>query len=537
MTMVKSLVNKIFSIAIALILCASVAAPLVQAEAAALDPITITMATWDIPVLAESSDEFTQEGGKYYDPRWTLVAEKFNVRFEYVPMEYNTHQEKLRVMINGDDMPDVMISTLGFTEYKGYVEDGLLQLLPEGYEENYPNIKANLEMIKQREAYKVDGQYYAVPRALESAEPYVDYMSSFYYRKDLAKAAGVEIKDYYTVEELFDMYTAVQAQNPDMLMFNHLWPDSILQLGLIQAVPEISNTPFYYNEEKGEYVWAFGDERMVGGIQTFKKFYDAGFLDKEFFTKPAYESRNQFNTNKLFSTFDGFDLLFYNQMRTSYLASNPGADVDEIIGYAYLLDNDGAMQAREAGNSWSEYVFRHDVDEKVMERFLMMYDWMLSEEGIRLGLFGREGIDYTVEDGAIVSLRKIDEATGKPIPFNVDGEHVSDLVNPFFPGAMEDSKLGSMKPEYSDKVKETVQYYWSLRKNFQPLKVQKFDLALSTFQGDFYSKYSLKPVEAIYKIIFDEKAENVEAAWNSYLESCESQINNILNELNEGIVR
>ena len=520
-----------------LALCLSAMAAPVGAEGADLEPVTITMASWDVPVLCENSDEFTQEGGKYYDPRWVAAAEKFNVRFEYVPLEYNTHQEKLRVMINGDDMPDVMLSTLGVTEYRSYVEDGLLELLPEGYEENYPNIKDNLDMIKQRDAYKVDGQYYAIPRALESSEPYVDYMGSFYYRKDLAKAAGIEIKDYYTIDELFDMFTAVKAQNPDMLMFNHLWPDSMLQLGLYQAVPEITNTPFYYDEEKGEYVWAFGDERLVEGIKTFKKFYDAGFLDNEFFTKPAYESRNQFNTNILFSCFDGFDLLFYNQMRTSYLGVNAGADVDEIIGYAYLLDNDGAIQAREAGNSWSEYIFRHDVDEKVRDRFLMIYDWLLSEDGIRLCYFGREGVDYEIKDGEIVSLRQIDEITGKPVPFNVDGEHVSDLVHPLFPGAMEDSKLGSMKPEYPQIVKDVVHHYWDLRKGFEPLKVQKFDLELSMFQGDFYSKYSLKPVDAIYKIIFEQKADGVEAAWNAYLKSCEAQISNILKELNEGIHR
>ena len=529
-------VTKLLCLVAALVLCVSLA-PMALAEGSELEPVTITMALWDIPVLAESSDAFAKEDGDYYDPRWEYVAEKFNVTFEYVSMDYSTHQEKLRLLINGNDMPDVMISTLGFTEYRGYVEDELLYLLPDGYEENYPNIKATLDLIKQAEAYKVDGQYYAVPRPLESAEPYVDYMASFYYRKDLAAAAGVEIKDYYTVEELFDMYTAVQAQNPDMVMFNHIWPDQIIQLGLIQAVPEISNTPFYYNEEKGEYVWAFGDERMAEGIKTFKKFYDAGFVDKEFFTKPMYEARNELNNNTLFSTFDGFDLLFFNQARAGYQNANPEANADEAIGYAYLLDNDGAMQARESGNSWSEYIFSHDVDEKVVDRFLTMYDWMLSDEGIRVGFFGLEGVHYNVEDGNIVSIRPIDEATGKVVPFNKKGDEVGDGVNPFFPGAMEDSKLAMLKSNYSQHDKNTVSYYWNLRKNFENLKVQKFDLELSLFQGDFYSKYSLKPLEAIYQIIFEQPAENVEAAWNDYLKTCEAQVTNILAELNEGIVR
>lgn len=530
-------VKSILALALSLALLLGMGIVPALGEGTELEPVTISLAIWDIPVLCQSSDEFTKPEGAYYDPRWTEVAERFNVRFEYMPLEYSTHQEKLRIMINGDDMPDVMISTLGVAEYRGYCDSELFTLLPEGYEEDYPNIKAALELIGQREAYKYNGQYFAVPRALESVEPYVDYISSFYFRKDLAVAAGVEIKDFYTVQELFDMYAAVQAQNPDMIMFNHIWPDSMLQLGLVQAVPELAGTAFYYDQDEGEYVWAFADEKMTEGIQWFKKFYDAGYIDREFFTMPFYEARNQFNTNKLFSFFDGFDHLFYNNVRTNYLSSNAGANADDVVGYAYLLDNEGNMQAIQSGNSWSEYIFRHDCDPAVVERFLMVYDWLLSEEGVMLCYFGREGIDWEIQDGNVVSLRVIDEATGKPTPFNKDPEHVSDLVHPFMAGAMSDTRLSNLGTQFSQTVKDTIDHFWTLRKNYEPLKVLPFDLELALFQGDYYGKYSLKPVEAIYKIIFEQKPEDVAAAWQAYLDDNDAQIQNILDELNDGITK
>lgn len=532
-------VKSILPVALVLVMLLGMSALPAIAGETTYEPITISVALWDIPVLCESSDDFTKEDGQFYDPRWVVVAEKFNVRFEYVPLDYYTHQEKLRIMINGDDMPDVMISTLGIPEYHGYCQDELLTLLPEGYEEKYPNIKAQLDLIVQRDAYKYNGQYFAVPRAIESVEPYRDYFSSIYYRKDLAAAAGIEVKDYYTIQELYDMYAAVKAQNPDMVMFNHIWPDNMIQLGPVQAVPEIANpsSTFYFNPEKGEYVWSYADEDMKTGIEWFKKFYDAGFLDTEFFTNAFYEARNQFSANKLFSYMDGFDHLFYNQVRTLYLASNEGANVDDIIGYAYLLDNNGAMQAVESGNSWSEYIFRHDCDPKVVERFLTIYDYLLSEEGIMLCYFGREGIDWEIKDGSFVSLRKIDEATGQPIPFNKNIELVSDLVHPFMFGAMSDTRLSNIGTQYPDAVKDAINHYWSLRRNFEPLKVLSFDLDLALFSGDFYSKYSLKPVEAMYKIVFEEKLENVGTAWQKYLDDNAAQINNILNELNTNIAK
>ncbi|MEG0767915.1 MAG: hypothetical protein RR482_09375, partial [Clostridia bacterium] len=132
-------IKSLACLTLALALCLSLANVSAFAAEEALEPITISMATWNTPVLSTSSDDFTKPDGKYYDERWTILADKFNVKLEFIPLEYNTHQEKLRVMINGDDMPDVMLSTLGATEYRAYVEDELLQLLPAGYEANYPN--------------------------------------------------------------------------------------------------------------------------------------------------------------------------------------------------------------------------------------------------------------------------------------------------------------------------------------------------------------------------------------------------------------
>lgn len=132
------------------------------------------------------------------------------------------------------------LGSLPVSEYLGYVSEDLLKVLPAGYEDRYPNIKASLDLIFGRDMYKTkEGQYFAVQRTLEGAEPYIDYIQSIYYRRDLASSAGVTIKDAYTMDELFDMYTAVQAAYPDMLMFNSIWPDNVKQLGLVEGVPEI----------------------------------------------------------------------------------------------------------------------------------------------------------------------------------------------------------------------------------------------------------------------------------------------------------
>ena len=120
--------------------------------------------------------------------------------------------------------------------------------------------------------------------------------------------------------------------------------------------------------------------------------------------------------------------------------------------------------------------------------------------------------------------------------FNKDGEAVSDLVHPFFPGAMEDSKIANLSDKYSPFVKETVNHFWTLRKEFPKLKVLAYDNDLALFNGDFYSKSgTLKPMEAVYKIVYEQTPETVGDAWQQYLNENAGMVQNILDELNAGI--
>jgi len=156
-----------------------------------------------------------------------------------------------------------------------------------------------------------------------------------------------------------------------------------------------------------------------------------------------------------------------------------------------------------------------------------------------LNYLGREGIDFKMEGDKVVSLRQIDPATGLPVPFNADpNKKVADFSTPFICGAMADSRINDLNPAYSDYAKETVAKYWSLRKSASNLAVIPFDMARSAFTGDYYAKSTLKPVEAIYKIVYESKSvDDVGPAWQKWLDDNAQQINNILTELNANLVK
>jgi len=247
-----------------------------------------------------------------------------------------------------------------------------------------------------------------------------------------------------------------------------------------------------------------------------------------------YEARNQFYNNKLFSYFDGFDVLFFDQCVRQYQQANPDAKVEDRIGYAYLLDDQGNLPVYPNGNSWSEYIFNADIQQPVLDRFLTVYDWLISEDGVKLNFFGREGVDYKYDGDTLVSTRAIDPTTGSVVPFNKDAT-IPDYLSPLFPAAMSDSRVGFLNPAYSDFAKNTVRYYWDLRKNAPNLKVYPFDLSLTLFTGDYFAKYDpTVPGKAIAKIIFEQPMDGIQAAWDAFLADNAAQIDNILGELNAG---
>jgi len=503
------------------------------------DRVTFSTATFDMPPTLESSDEFSREGAPYYDVRWAYVLDMFNAKVEYYAYSYSTAQEQFRQMVNGGTLPDTMVCMLGSAEPRAYAEEGMIGLLPEGFEENYPNIKAMLDMIPIRDNFKLDGQYFSIPRGLETTEPFTDYDQVIFYRKDLAKAAGVEIKDVYTIDELYDMFAAVQAENPNMVMYSDIWPEDIRNIGLSEASPHFLYGKEWYKNEEGQYIYAWTQPEALDGIQTFKRFYDAGFLRKEFFSDAAYEARDQFSANQVFAYWDGLGMDFYNNVLNRYVSANPGAVVEDIIGCAWISVLDGRLLGVQGGNTWSELYFSPEIvkDEEKLHLILSMYDYLHSSEGVRLQMYGLEGIHFELDDaGNVIDIREKNPETGVPTPFNAD-HSIPDFIVVVMSGAFADSSVLAANPAISQYAKDEYRRLMDLRKDPANLLVLPFDNDIASFDGDLFRTAGdgLKPVNAIYKIIFENSAEDVPAAWAAWLSENQSIIDQVAAEVNAAL--
>ncbi len=478
----------------------------------------------------ESSDDFTNENGEFFDKRWKIITDKFNVKVNYVKADWGSYQEKLRLALASNDLPDVTMSFLDVKEYFSYVDQGVIKTLPSGFEEKYPNIKRAYESVTARDALKRNGQYYAIPRPLDIGGINSDYARFITYRKDLAQQAGVEIKDAYTVEDLYNMFSAVQKKFPELTVYSHIWPDQMWSILGIRQFSDQFDNGFYLNEASGQYEYAPADPKLVEGIKWFKKFYDAGFMNKEYLTLPAYEARNEFNNGKVFSYYDGVDILMTGNARAGFKKQNPSMDENEAVDVALLLNSENKHVITDSGNYWSEFIFNSNISDEKFDRFCAVLDYLYSDEGIDLVNFGIEGEHFKRNGDQIEILRATDPETGAFMPFNKNANYL-DSGFVLFDGPHAGTSISLKNPVFAEKTKERIKFLFEKRMN-EPHIINKYDAKKVAFEGPNFLKYSLKPGDEINRIVISKKADEVEAEWKKWLNDNNGTIQAILDELN-----
>jgi len=106
------------------------------------------------------------------------------------------------------------------------------------------------------------------------------------------------------------------------------------------------------------------------------------------------------------------DLSAYPNLAKTVAA--PGVRALAVNGKNYLLPR--VIIASDSENTfWSETYVNANVSDAKLERILMLFDWLYSDEGINTVYYGFEGRDWAYgADGSIVMLTALHPETGIP---------------------------------------------------------------------------------------------------------------------------
>lgn len=356
--------------------------------------------TWD------GSDNYTE-----------MINEKFNVKIKASNYDYNEWDGMVYTAINGDNLTDAFhfnLKAYNFgSSYENWIKvKKMIKPLPEDLSK-WPNLQAMISKVSNVDALKVDGKLYGIPIMNDISNPEKTFSNFTYvYRRDWAKAIDEKNKnkegyvpvykegDIYTWEEFNRLCAAFNANLPDnksCVLVDESW-------GFPSVTNFYKNVPHCYDEdENGNAINAFTCDKYISGLEVAKEFVnDKRYYSQDQFNFAANKAKEVYIGGQAGIFYDNFNTTNYIKFRKGFKKSNKDVDLDDGTAILKIKGPDGKYALEGIENWFSMTLFSVDISDQKLEKILDIIDYLLSEEGTRLAIYGKEGYDYSIVDGEVV---------------------------------------------------------------------------------------------------------------------------------------
>ena len=346
-----------------------------------------------------------------------IINEKFNVKINASNYAYEDWDTMVNTAINGNNLTDTIqfnLKAYNFgSTYESWVDFGMLKALPDDMSK-WPNLKRMLDNISNVDALKIDGKLYGIPIANDINNPQKDFSNFTYvYRRDWAKKIDEMYPDREPVYREGDVYTwdefnrLCDALNTNIKTLSGMNQASVL-VDEEWAFPSVTNfykdAPHCYaKDDSGKAIANFSGEKYLAGLDVAKDFVS----EKKIYSQDQYNfAANKANQLYLGGQaailYDNYSLANYIKLRKLFKASQKYVDLDDGTAFLKIKGPDGKFALEGTENWFSMTMFNADISDKKQEKILDILDYLLTEEGTRLAIYGKEGYDYSIVDGKVV---------------------------------------------------------------------------------------------------------------------------------------
>lgn len=365
------------------------------------DPIEISIALWDIGrSLPEGVD----------DKVYNTLKEKLNITIKPVNTTWDDYEQKIQIWAASQQLPDVFAIDARKKEfYNTWVKEGVIRSLPDDINK-YPSLQKLFEQPSVIANKDPDGKYYCIPRPDKRTAGNQAIEKGIKVRKDWMANLGIT-KDPENADEFITLMKAFANDDPDQNGQNDTVGLTARDAGFMvenlstSICPELKTG---WIKEDGKWIPGFMTKKAIPALKEFKKIYDSGAMDKDIAIIKGDEGEDKFFGDKA-------GALAHNAYLTAAEAdkwdkTHPGKLYSDSVKLLFPWKAlDGNTYRHESDSVWSESYFRADIDDAKMDRILMLYDFMLSDEGLMLYHYGIEGIDYKMNGDQIEITREKDE--------------------------------------------------------------------------------------------------------------------------------
>ena len=346
-----------------------------------------------------------------------LLNDKFNVNIKPSNYTYNGWDEEVNVAIGGNNILDTIhfnLKAYNFgTSYERWVKNKVVKALPDNMSK-WPNIQSMLNNISNIDALKIDGKLYGIPVANDISVPEKDFSNFTYvYRRDWAKEIDEANKDkagytpvykegdVYTWEEFNRLLKAFKVKvdndkiNGEAVIMDESW-----------GFPSVTN--FYKDvphcfakDEQGKAINAFTSDKYVAGLEKAKEFVSSVYYSQDQFTFIETTANTKYAGGLAGILYDNWSLSNYIDLRKTFKKNNKDVNLEDGTALMKVMGPDGNFALEGTENWFSMTMFNYDISDTKMEKILDILDYLLSEEGTRLAIYGKEGYDYNIVDGKV----------------------------------------------------------------------------------------------------------------------------------------
>ena len=138
------------------------------------------------------------------------LKEKINATVKMNSLDYATYENKINMMLAGNEALDLMFTTTWCANYTLNVSKGAFRPLDELLDQYAPKTKELLgeEFLK---GPRVDGQLYGIPANKDKGHNW-----GFVYRKDLADKYNIDMSQVHGFEDLIPILDIIKENEPDV---------------------------------------------------------------------------------------------------------------------------------------------------------------------------------------------------------------------------------------------------------------------------------------------------------------------------------
>lgn len=215
------------------------------------------------------------------------TEEKIGVKLNIVKVGWGDYNQKMQVVINTGDAWDMCFTCSWTNDYLQNAQKGafleLDDLLKEEGSEMY-------DLIDSRfwEAAKVGGKIYGVP-----SEKEIGNMPMWVFTKELVDKYSIPYEDLHSLEDLEPWLQMIKEKEPDVVPM-YLTKDYSAPTYMDKIQDPIG---IEYGDDSPTVQNVFDTEKMQSTLDTMRKYYEAGYINKDAATASDDKSVKRFIPN------------------------------------------------------------------------------------------------------------------------------------------------------------------------------------------------------------------------------------------------